>query len=1330
LVVVRRGLVPGAAFGTFAIESRANGTVTQPYSTLFPELPNSPSQNFNPTIVSQILIPDGIRSYTFTYNSYGELKRMVVPTGGAFEYDFGPGPTATQSGIISPGGNTQIYRRLVQRRLFSDAAGSLLTGRTVYSAANSGADTAVAETISDAAGNTLKQITHTLFGQATNPASYAPNPNTTFGYTPWRESLEYQTALSGPNRLVATQFNQSPPTWWSNTSDSAPINAPQVNIVTTTLQDTGDVAQRRILYDPFNNPTDIYDTDYGAGGPGKTLRHVSRGFIATNQVVTQTFDYTCAGTQTCPPGQTLILHTRRLPFRDIVWQLDQSGNDAGLLSETDYAYDQQQVTDCPSITGHDSNLPASVRARGNLTGTRQYLFPSGHRINRSSVFDIAGNITTQYEPLGGSRLFVFADKYGNPDGSLSDTSSPPELAAGNQTCAFASQTFDLLGYSRIFQRDYYTGNIVDQSDPNNVISTTYFKDPLERPTQAIRSSNQAAARTQSTFVYDDTNHKITTTEDQSTYGDNVIKTVLIYDGIGQTINTLEYEDSVNFITRTTVYDALGRVTQKSNPYRATDTPIYSVTLYDALDRAVTINETDSAQFSVSWVGNQATSQDPAGKITRAIYDPLGRLTQVIEDPFNSNFSTTYFYDPNSNLTGVSQGVQVRSFVYDSASRLISETHPENGSTTYTYDDDNNLLSKVDARGITTTLAYDVGNRLTAKTYTDSTPAVSFIYDDPSVLFSVERLTAVNNSVAARKVTNFDPLGRVLGSIQLIDGLTFSFGYAYGLDGSLTSETYPTGRIVKYSYDAAARPIRIDSGSQNGYYISSVQYAAHGPESQINLGNGLIQTLSYNKRLQPTTLSLGTLAAPASIWQLGNTFQSSPSSTDNNGNVLGQTLTVPGLSQPYTTPYGYDGLNRLTQAVETSGSSTVWSQTFVYDRYGNKALQLPSYIPTGSSATTSLSSYDSNSNRIVVVPYDGDGNLTNDQVHAFTYDAECRITSSVSGVVATGISYDGFGLRVKKASAGASTYYAYDGFLRLAVEQSTSNPSDLSGTNFLTMDHLGSTRVVTDSSSAPKVRYDFLPFGDLIESIGGRAGVAGYGDAGALTEKFTGKERDPESKLDFFLARYFNFSDGRFVGSDQFELTKLPSGANHLAIRATLPYSRTQDPRTLNRYAYIGGNPLNRTDPMGHSPSNAVNSTVTVMPARRSNSSYLRPAPPKPSTSLVTAVRDVASTALVETALEFGQELIAGASKGLAFGYRTFGYDWDYLQGSILGGIKSKLGGPKIGSNLGPQIFAGLITHYTLKYIFSEGEKRQVSDVPFWSDLPLIGEFFSSVPTAQ
>ena len=130
------------------------------------------------------------------------------------------------------------------------------------------------------------------------------------------------------------------------------------------------------------------------------------------------------------------------------------------------------------------------------------------------------------------------------------------------------------------------------------------------------------------------------------------------------------------------------------------------------------------------------------------------------------------------------------------------------------------------------------------------------------------------------------------------------------------------------------------------------------------------------------------------------------------------------------------------------------------------------------------------------------------------------------------------------------------------------------TCYVTVDHLGSTRMVTDSNGNVMRRYDYLPSGEEIPvGTGGRTAGMGYqfnpsvytltGGQDGFNPKFTGQVRDWESGLDYFNARYYSPAQGGFVAPD-------PDNAG-----ADLANSQT-----WNGYAYVGNNPLSFTDPSG------------------------------------------------------------------------------------------------------------------------------------------------------
>ncbi|HLM02736.1 MAG TPA: RHS repeat-associated core domain-containing protein [Pyrinomonadaceae bacterium] len=700
---------------------------------------------------------------------------------------------------------------------------------------------------------------------------------------------------------------------------------------------------------------------------------------------------------------------------------------------------------------------------------------------------------------------------------------------------------------------------------------------------------------------------------------------------------------------------------------------WTVNDYDDLGRISTITSPDSSVMQTAYglstsglFGTTKTVTDQAGKKRKGITDALGRMVRVIEDPDGQNLPTDYVFDALGNLRKTTQGIQNRYFSHDSLGRLLRAKQPEQDvntalalpvadsvtghnqwSVSYSYDDNGNISSTTDARNNTVTATYDRLNRIILRDYSDTAmPDVSFYYDgkglsqtptcpnDPTKTCANGKTTKVYSSVSETRYTNFDKMGRLLASQQITDGQTYSFGYSYNLSGALIEETYPSGRVVRntLNQDGELSVVQSKKNSNAGYYAYATHfsYTPAGMIDKMRLGNGTWETYSYNNRLQVKEIGLGRTDSQTDLLKLEYAYNTT-NNHDNNGSMLSQKITVPtvGGNPGFTAEqtYTYDALNRLYSATETISGQQTWKQTFDYDRYGNRRFL------TTNNATTTLGSCqtkvcnpeisasdnrfikDQNGDSVNDYDYDANGNLTLDaENQRFVYDTENRQKQFFKGTNNTSTPnatyhYDGEGKRVKKISETETVIFVYDVGGKLAAEYTTAL-AQTSQIRYLTMDHLGSTRVLTNERGQVTSRKDYGAFGDETLTPQ-RAGGLSYSPAQEEIRKgFTGYEKDDESGLDFAQARYYNSNHGRFTSVDP------------LTASASI-----RNPQTFNRYSYVLNSPYKFTDPLGLYPADmGVHQTTNGFEARESDRqsrkeywSAMHPPPPPPPISPPTPI---------------------------------------------------------------------------------------------------------------
>jgi len=211
-------------------------------------------------------------------------------------------------------------------------------------------------------------------------------------------------------------------------------------------------------------------------------------------------------------------------------------------------------------------------------------------------------------------------------------------------------------------------------------------------------------------------------------------------------------------------------------------------------------------------------------------------------------------------------------------------------------------------------------------------------------------------------------------------------------------------------------------------------------------------------------------------------------------------------------------------------------------------------------------------------YDAAGNMTHDATTNtnYSFDQENRIT----GAGAYTYTYDADGNRVEKSTGGSSptgTLYWYMS-PGIVAESDLTGPlkseyvffdgervarKDFSGSTtsvfYYFSDHLKTASVITDSAGTIKAESDYYPWGGELQFVNNDSNHY----------KFTGKERDSETGLDYFGARYYGNWLGRWMSPDW-------AGKPE-----PVPYANLADPQTLNLYGYVRNIPTSKADADGH-----------------------------------------------------------------------------------------------------------------------------------------------------
>lgn len=1148
---------------------------------------------FNPIVLTEIETPTG-EKYKFRYNLFGELEKIDYPTGGQEKFVYGSVGAVSQ--ITFP--YSQVSRGVTNRKVY-ETAGTGTPAEWLYSHVSG-----------------VVKITNP---DNTQSVRYLHNGSVDsyYGYDNALAGMPYREfSFSSTGQLQTQKFTY----WTKSANEWHPRVVREESIL---YNSSGNGLSSTAIYDFEGNLSNM-DTPVLVNKTTQYDFEVKTGNTITSTSLPITTVPTIPGS--APPTPLRIKESTYLindPTysssasnyinQNIVGLVTVSKikNGAGttVLAQSETIYDQSGSS--PGYRGNPTSSKVWDSTKGAVTS-------SGAYITSQAKFDDDGNLIETTDALGNTTttsydltfnafpLSVTTEAPDQNGGTHGSTTGFTTSTTYNTTTGLPLTTTSINGQTTEMQYDAATLRPTKVIAPNG--HETQFIYGVPDSTTGVYSASQRFAKVKTQI--DATNWK----ED-----------LTFVDGLGRTIKSQSI-DSNGDVFALTCYDQMGRVQKTSNPFKNVSNPTCSTNLewttptYDDMGRTVLVTLPDTStvqtEYNISTsgvIGLTKTVTDQDDKKRKGYTDALGNMVRVIEDPTGQNLVTDYVFDLLGNLRQTTQGGssgQKRFFMHDSLGRLLyakqveqdansnfsgssfSDPVTDNNqwSVKYVYDDLGNITSTTDANNVTVTATYDKLNRVVIRNYSDSTPDVDFYYDgkyrdkDNNLLEAtgsrLGKLTGVKSSVSQTNFTKFDQYGRLEENQQITDGVVYDFKYKYNLSGALIEQTYPSTRVVKttLNQDGELALVQSKKNANTGYYAYAMgfSYNATGALDKMRLGNGHWETYTYNNRLQIENIGLGTTDANKNLLELQFNYGNDE---DNNGSIRTQKIIVPngGGSNGFEAlqTYNYDTLNRLQSASETINSTQTWKQTFSYDIYGNRRFNttgsntttLPTNCPAAECNPDISTNNDNRWSAVQGYSYDPNGSLIEDaKGRRYHYDAEGRqkaffLETNSTNVPDANYYYDGQGKRIKKNSATETTVFVYDGLGQLVAEYSDAL-AQTQQVSYLTIDHLGSARVITNENGTVTKRKDFSAFGEETSTTQ-RTNRADYNLPKEIRQNYTGYQEDTESGLEYAQARYYNAQHGRFTSVDP------------LTASAAI-----KNPQTFNRYSYALNSPYKFTDPLG------------------------------------------------------------------------------------------------------------------------------------------------------
>lgn len=350
------------------------------------------------------------------------------------------------------------------------------------------------------------------------------------------------------------------------------------------------------------------------------------------------------------------------------------------------------------------------------------------------------------------------------------------------------------------------GNVLTENDatnPQSVLTTTHKYDGWGNETRVSDYTGQVVTTTMDWGDTNDKKYYVLKSPNNSAWQ----KTW--YDNCGREVMTESVGPSGVSVSNTIAYNSKGyKSSVKSTTGNLTVTEIFD---YD--DRGRVISDILSSGKNTTYsYGNRTVTSTIAGKSYTKTTDAWGNVVRST-DPVSE---VTYKYNSNGKPSEITTNGQTTSFEYDAAGNRTSITDPDAGRTTSTYSADGKVMTETDARGITTSNTYDNQGRLLTQTIGNT------VITNTYGASGNETNRLVKSSCGGNTLQyTYDLFGRVIKQVKTVNGEgSFEHTYTYNNKNQLSSESYPGGLVVDYTYDDNGFKTQATTDGKSIYHLDS------------------------------------------------------------------------------------------------------------------------------------------------------------------------------------------------------------------------------------------------------------------------------------------------------------------------------------------------------------------------------------------------------------------------------------------------------------------------------------------------------------------------------